>query len=293
MNQAQKKLEGITPAIMTPMGDDGSFDEAGMEKLVEHVLDAGVSAVFTLGVAGEYAVFNTETKRRIVQKVYAQVAGRVPVIVGVTGGSTQLVVENIRDYAAGQADYVLSTPPDFLDMTQDMCRDFALAVAEKSPVPLVLYNCPLSRNYLEAETMAELAEHTNIAAVKETSTMIRLNDMLAAVGQRQDFTIMSGNEFLFYPALSMGLTSFIMGGPGNILPALCVKIFRAYQRGEREEPRGQCAEMIKFLQKLYAGRGDDFWRLISPEGRAFDNGAVRKTSRPSQPPGFPRQAEAD
>jgi len=256
MSDTLKQLHGITPAIMTPLGDGGSFDEQGMEKLIDHVLSAGVSAVFTLGVAGEYAVFNSETRRNIAETVYNRVAGRVPVIVGVTGLSTDLVLENVETCAAGRADYVLSTPPDFLEMTQAMCREFALKVAQESPVPLIIYNCPLSRNYMAAETMAELAGHPNIAAVKETSSMIQLNDMRTAVQDRDDFVILSGNEYLFYPALAMGIKTFIMGGPGNIIPELCVKIYRAYQEGDREQTRAQFAEMVTFLQKLYALGGD-------------------------------------
>ncbi|MDC0935358.1 dihydrodipicolinate synthase family protein [Pirellulales bacterium] len=250
------QLHGITPAIMTPLHEDGSFDEQGMEKLVEHVVAAGVSTVFTLGVAGEYAVFNTDARKRIVDTVTTTVAGRAPVIVGVTGTSTDLVLENIEAYA-GKADYVLSTPPDFLDMSQTMCREFASRVADASPVPLILYNCPLSRNYVQAETMAELADHPNIAAVKETSSMVQLNDMRAAMKGRTDFVVMSGNEYLFYPALCMGIQSFIMGGPGNILPALCVDIYRAYRQGDVEKTREQTTEFVTFLQKFYGIPGGE------------------------------------
>ncbi len=251
MSKTQKSLNGITTAIMSPMLDDGSFDEAGMEKLVEHVVSAGVAGVFTLGVAGEYAVFNTETKKRIAKKVYSQVADRTAVIVGVTGLSTQLVLENIEEYAQGNADYVLTTPPDFLEMTQDMCKDFILRVADKSPVPMILYNCPLSRNYVSAETMVEVSKHSNMAAVKETSSLIQINDMREAMLGRDDFTIMSGNEFIYYAALSMGYKSFIMGGPGNILAGLCVDIYNAYQDGQRDEPLDKSTKMVKFLQELY------------------------------------------
>ena len=104
-------------------------------------------------------------------------------------------------------------------MTQDVCREFVLTVADKSPVPLIIYNCSLSRNYVEAATMAELARHPNMAAVKETSSMVQINDMREALIGKTDFTIMSGNEFIYYHVLRMGFKSFIMGGPGNILPA--------------------------------------------------------------------------
>jgi len=251
MTDIYKRLNGITTAIMTPMLDDGSFDEAGMGKLVDHVVSSGVAGVFALGVAGEYAVFNTETKKSIVKKVYSQVAGRTAVIVGVTGLSTQLVLENIEEYAAGNADYVLTTPPDFLEMTQDMCRDFILKVADSSPVPMVLYNCPLSRNYVSAEVMAEASKHPNMAAVKETSSMVQINDMREATLGRDDFTIMSGNEFIYYAALSMGYKSFIMGGPGNILPGHCVEIYKDYQEGRLDEALDKSTRMVKFLQELY------------------------------------------
>ena len=81
--------------------------------------------------------------------------------------------------------------------------------------------------------------------------MEQVNDMREAMHGRTDFTIMSGNEFIYFPALSMGFRSFIMGGPGNILPGLCVNIYNAYQQGQRKEPLGQSTKMVKFLQDLY------------------------------------------
>ncbi len=92
---------------------------------------------------------------------------------------------------------------------------------------------------------------TNLAAVKEAPLSIQINDMREAMLGRDDFTIMSGNAFLYYAALSTGYKSLIMGGPGNILAGRCVDFIYACQDGQRDEPLDKSTKMVKFLQELY------------------------------------------
>ena len=138
MSSDLTKFQGVTPAIVSPLTEKLDFDEQAMGRMIEQAISAGVSGIFTLGVAGDYAAFTSDTKRRIVDTVHRVLAGRLPLIVGVTGLSTAVVIENIEKTVCDKADYILSTPPDFIDLTQEMNVDFFETIAEKSSVPVII-----------------------------------------------------------------------------------------------------------------------------------------------------------
>ncbi|MBM3756666.1 MAG: dihydrodipicolinate synthase family protein [Acidobacteria bacterium] len=245
------KLYGLTPAIATPLDARGQFDPAAYGRLIGHILDAGVSGAFVLGVAGEYAAFDRQARRRILETAREAVGGRVPLIAGVFATRTEMALEYIADARAEGADYVLLTPPHWFRLTQAEIKDFYIRLAEEGGAPVIAYNCPLVNNQLSFETVAELASHPLVAGIKETSTQENLQRIWAAVGQRTDFLVMSGWEYLYLPAMSLGIRAFIMGGPGNLVPHWCVEVLRRFGEGDSAAARDSYLRLTEFCHRIY------------------------------------------
>jgi dihydrodipicolinate synthase/N-acetylneuraminate lyase len=247
-------INGITVALATPLHSNGSFDVDGMDRLVEYTLSSGVSCLFTLGVAGEVSTFDRDTRKQIIRTVKLAAGGRVPLIAGVFDSGTELVLRNIRDAGELGADCVLTTPPNFYSLTQDEMKDFFIEIADKGGMPVIIYNCSWTKNHVLPETIAELAGHPNIVALKETSDMVRLQQMHEVLKDREDFTLISGEEYLFLPALAIGIRAFMMGGPGNILPKQCIEIINDFKGLRLEEAARKYNNMFSFLSRLYTMR---------------------------------------
>lgn len=265
-----KDLYGITTALATPLTPDGQFDKHGMKRLVDFVLDAGINTLFALGVAGEVSTFDRDTRCSIIETVKEAAAGRAKVIAGVFDSSTPLVLQHIADAKERGADYALCTPPNFYKLSQPEMRNFFLEIAEKGGLPVIAYNCSWAKNHIDPETAYELADHPMMAGLKETSDMVTLQQMLLALKEREDFVLLSGEEYLYLPALAMGIRAFIMGGPGNLLPRWCVNIRREFQRGGIQQARELYLKMFSLLQRLYTMRIVDMAAIKS----ALETGGV-------------------
>ena len=246
-----KRLEGLVTALMMTWDAERNFDAASFDKLIDYVLAGGIDALFVLSVAGEFPVLNMETRKRVMERAYEKVEGRVPLIAGVVAESAGMVLDNIENYAVGKAEYALTTPPGFRPMSQEQCYQFYHTIAANSPLPVIVYNGPYNRNYVESETIARLAEDPNIVGLKETDTMSQLTKMYLAVENINDFTLLSGNEHAFFPALAIGLDAFIMGGPGNMFPGLCREILDRHRQGDEKTATNRFLEMCRFMGEIY------------------------------------------
>jgi 4-hydroxy-tetrahydrodipicolinate synthase len=247
-----KDLVGVLPALATPLNSDGSFDEAGMRRLVRFTLDNGMKTLFVLGYAGEVLTFDRSTRRRIIETVRDEAGPNIPLIAGVCDNSLELISNHIKDACDCGANYVLTTPVDFYYYRDDEIETLFTSLAHISKVPIIIYNCPEVKYKLSAQLLAKLSTNPNICAVKETSNINNLQKIMFALPPDADFTIMSGEEFIYLPAMSIGIKSFIMGGPGNILPDKCVSILEAFNNGEFERATSEYLSMIRFLYELYS-----------------------------------------
>lgn len=247
-----KQIKGLVTALSTPFDSHGELDEAALEKLVNFQLDEKVDALFVVSVCGECAALDVDTRTRMVKIAKQTIGGRIPLIAGVMAESTNLAIKNIKKYASGNADCILSTPPNFLPLSQDGCKEFFLRIAEASPLPVIIYNCPLNRNYILPDTISQLADHANIIGLKETSTMNQFEQMLLKVGNRKDFTLFQGWEQLYVPSMSVGVNDFTVGGPGNMFPGFWRDIKIKYRGGRQEEAVEMFLRAMRFMEEIYA-----------------------------------------
>ncbi len=245
------KLRFVTPALVTPMRKDGSFDEKGMESLVKYVLGCGMKTLFVLGYAGECLAFGRRDRRRIIEVARRAAGEEVLLMAGTMDDSTALIEEHIRDACDCGADIALTTPTNFYHCSDAELRALFFRLNETTKLPIVIYNCPETIHYIKPQLINELARLDNIVGLKQTSDLMQVQDMVLGLEPRDDFVLLAGHEYVYYPAMTLGVQGFIMGGPGNILPKQCIQIFNDYMGGNVTAARDGHLRMVKYLKELY------------------------------------------
>ncbi len=187
-------FEGSIPALVTPMGDDGSIDFGAWEKLLDFHLAAGTDGVVVGGTTGESPVLDRAEIEELVRRAKAQVGGRIPVIAGSGTNSTAGSVALSRAAEAAGADALLVVTPYYNKPTQEGLFQHFSAVADAVDIPLILYNVP-GRTACDmlADTVARLSQHPRIVGVKEATGDIARG--VAILRQsRPGFLLLSGDD---------------------------------------------------------------------------------------------------
>src|SRR5438874_39296 len=163
-------LAGVIPALATPLTRDGGVDEAGVERLVGHVLAGGVAGLLPLGSTGECSSLDEGSRRAMLAAVVQANAGRVPVICGVAQTHLAAAQLEVAAAAALGADAALVTPPFYYPMDQAGVLAFYRTLARRSPIPILLYNIPqFTKVVAEPETVATLAREGSLVGIKDSS----------------------------------------------------------------------------------------------------------------------------
>lgn len=201
-------LRGCHIPLVTPFKEDGSIDEQGLRKLVNHLIEVeGVDGLVPCGTTGESPTLSHEEHGRVVEIVVKEARGRVPVIAGTGSNSTKEAIEMTLHAEAVGADATLQVCPYYNKPTQDGLLAHFRAVAQATRLPVVLYNIPgrTGRN-IEPDTVIELSEIENIKGIKDacgdlTQTMRILE---ATRNRAKPFYVLSGEDSLTFPMMALG-----------------------------------------------------------------------------------------
>lgn len=162
--------KGIYPAMLTPLTKDQSIDISALKQLTNHLIDAHVHGLFALGSNGEFHMFNIEDKLKVAEVIIQETAGRVPVMVGSGGNSTEEAIWLSKEMERLGADALSVITPFFIPPTQDEAAAHYKTIAASVSLPVLLYNIPSKTGFhLEPETVAELAKVDNIVGIKDSS----------------------------------------------------------------------------------------------------------------------------
>jgi 4-hydroxy-tetrahydrodipicolinate synthase len=237
---------GSIPALVTPFAA-GRVDEAIFRDFVAWQIEQGSNALVPCGTTGEVATLSAEEHRQVITAAVEVAKGKVPVIAGTGTYSTDASIERTRAAADLGADAALVVVPYYNKPSQAGLAAHFKAIADASPIPLVVYNVP-SRTVadISVETLAEVAKHPKIVAVKDaTGNLARVSAQRLACGE--DFIQLSGND-------DMALGFSAMGGVGcisvtaNVAPKLCSD----FQKAMRESRWADALELQDRLYPLHA-----------------------------------------
>ena len=233
---------GSIPALVTPFSGK-CVDEDSLSAFVDWQIGQGSNALVPCGTTGEVATLNADEHRKVIATVVRTANGRVPVIAGTGTYDTEASIERTRSAADLGADAVLAVVPYYNKPSQAGLAAHFTAIADASPLPIVVYNVP-SRTVadISVETLGQIAKHPKIVAVKDaTGNLARVSAQRIACGE--DFCQLSGND-------DMALGFNAMGGVGcvsvsaNVAPKLCSD----FQKATRE---GRWDDALALQDKLY------------------------------------------
>ena len=234
-------FSGSIPALVTPMLEDGSFDEATFRKFVEWQIESGSSALVPMGTTGESPTLSHDEHKRVVEVCVEVAAKRVPVIAGAGSNNTKEAIDLAQHAEAAGADAVLVVTPYYNKPNQRGLVAHFSAVADATKLPMFIYNIP-GRSIIDMtpETMAALnAQYDTIIGVKDaTGDVTRVSEQRMACGA--DFIQLSGED-----ASAIGFNAH--GGTGcisvtaNVAPALCSEMQKACLEGDytKETPHSR------------------------------------------------------
>ena len=222
MKQNHPIFRGIATALITPTTPTGiDYDRFG--RLIDWQIQQGINALVICGTTGESSTLTDAEHRRAI--------GRVPVIAGTGSNETDYAVELTKSACADGADAVLVVTPYYNKTTQRGLVTMYNTIADASTKPVILYNVPSRTGIgIEPATYVKLAEHPNIAAIKEANSDIsKIVETFSLVGDRLD--IYSGNDDQIVPILSMGGAGCI-SVLSNVIPAETVAITQRFFAGD-------------------------------------------------------------
>jgi 4-hydroxy-tetrahydrodipicolinate synthase len=222
---------GVGTALITPFTRDGSLDETAVKRLARRQIDAGVHFLSPCGTTGEAPTLTHRDKLRVVELVLEEAAGKVPVLAGAGGYDTREVVELARDMERVGADGLLSVTPYYNKPTQEGLYQHFKAIAEATPLPIMLYNVPGRTSVnLSVETTLRLSEIRNIVAIKEASgNVVQMSEIIA--GAREDFILLSGDDPLTVAVMAIGGRG-VVSVASNEAPAEMSQIVELCEKGD-------------------------------------------------------------
>ena len=204
------KLMGTGVALITPFKEDLSVDTMALSNIVDHCIEGGIDYLVALGTTAETATLTDEEKQLVIYTIVSANAGRLPLVIGIGGNNTAAVIESIKDQDLTNFDAILSVSPYYNKPTQEGIYQHFKAIAENSPLPLIVYNVPgrTGSNILPSTVLRIAKEVENIIGIKEASGDI--TQIMQIIKDKPDnFMVISGDDMT-------ALSTVLAGGSGVI-----------------------------------------------------------------------------
>ena len=247
----QTIFKGMATALVTPMDENQNIDFDALGRFIDFQIESGINALVAIGTTGENATLEPSEQKEVIRYTVQRTAGRVPVIAGTGTNNTAHVLENTRNACEVGADAILVVTPYYNKATQNgLIRHFT-AVADASTVPVILYNVPSRTGCnLQPQTVAKLAEHPNIAALKEaTGNMAQMVELVRLCGDKLD--IYSGEDGIVVPMMSMGAAGCI-SVLSNAAPRQAVAMTDACLAGDYAAAARMQCDLLPLINALFS-----------------------------------------
>lgn len=245
--------QGIVPPMITPLTGRDSLDVAGLERLVDRLIEGGVSGIFVLGTTGEAPSLSYRLRRELVEKTCQLVNGRIPVLVGITDTSIVESVALAQASAGYGADAVVTSAPFYFPAGQPELREYIEQLVPELPLPLMLYNMPSLTKVSFSRMVVEWAmDCEKVIGLKDSSgdlTYFRKMQHLAAE-RRPDWSLLVGPEEILAETVLLGGHGGVNGG-ANLYPTLYVNLYKAAKAGDLEKTRELSRRVLELSESIY------------------------------------------
>ncbi len=212
------KLQGALTAMITPFTADGQVDQKQLKANTAYQIEQGIDGLVPCGTTGESPTLSHDEHRQVIETVTEAAAGQVTIVAGAGSNSTTEAVALTRHAKGVGVDAVLSVNPYYNKPTQEGLYRHFMQIADVG-VPVVLYNIPGRTGVtLTPQTIARLAQHSQIVAVKEATGQLDMASEIAQLCGLDDFTILSGDDSLTLPLMSVGAKG-VVSVLSNLVPS--------------------------------------------------------------------------
>jgi len=246
-----KDFRGTGVAMVTPFKLSGEVDFPALENLTNHLINGGVDYLVVQGTTGESATLTQNEKQEVLDCVVDVNSGKLPIVFGHGGNNTRALIEGFDKIDLKGVDAILSASPYYNKPTQNGIIAHYTALADASPLPIILYNVPgrTSSNMLSSTTL-QLAEHPNVIAMKEASGNL---DQVGAIIKRKPskFLVLSGDDPLVVPHMALGGDG-IISVIANAFPREFSAISKACFIGDYNRARELHYLLVDFIYLLFA-----------------------------------------
>ena len=244
-------IQGIGVALVTPFHKQGNVDFTSYEKLIEHVINGGVDYLVCMGTTSEYPTLNNQEILACLEFAIEVNANRVPIVLGMGGNDTRTLVNHIKKTDFSNVSAILSVTPYYNKPSQKGLYAHYKAVAEASSVPVILYNVPGRTGVnITAETCLQLAnDFPNIIGIKEASgNIMQCMDILA--NKPQNFTVVSGEDALVMPLMSLGMQG-VISVTANALPQQMSEMVNLCLKSNYKKAKIIHEELLPFSKAIF------------------------------------------
>jgi len=245
-------LRGIIPPMATPLLAPDTLDVEGVGRLIEHILTGGVGGLFIMGTTGEGPSLAHRLRRELIEQTCRIVAGRLPVLVGVTDTSLTESLSLASQAADCGAAAIVVAQPCYFPASQADILEYLKRLAAESSLPVFLYNIPSHTKLAFApETVRAAADVPGIVGLKDSCGDIeKFRQFQAALADKPDFTLLIGPDKLAAPAVAMGAHGAVSGG-ANLFPKLYVSLYEAALAGDQATVDALQEKVVRIYDTIY------------------------------------------
>ncbi len=244
-------LDGIYPAIPTPVRANGTVDAGATKKLLAHLLARKVSGIVPLGGTGEYGALAREERLKMAALCVDVVGGRVPLIAGVLDPGFHDALQAGKSFAATGIDALMVVTPYYTNPTQAGIRDYFVRYADQSPVPVLIYEIPgRTRIAIQPEILHELSRHPNIVGMKACNTDI-YHFLRVVAGVDPSFAVLAGEDTHFPVQVAAGARGGILAS-ATLLPGTWRHLHALASSGETTEALRFHRRLFRLFDLLFA-----------------------------------------
>lgn len=244
-----RKLYGTGVALVTPFDAKNRIDFTSLKKLLVHTAK-GVDYYVVMGTTGEPATLTKEEKKSVLKFVRANNPKKLPIVYGIGGNNTQQVIEEINDTNLRGVSALLSVSPYYNKPSQEGIYQHFIAIANASPIPIILYNVPSrTASNLTAETTLRLAQHKNIIGIKEASGNLE-QGMNIVKGKPKDFMLISGDDMQTLPLYAIGSVG-VISVLANAFPVIFKKIKEHAFTGNYSNAQAEVFKLLEINGPMY------------------------------------------
>ncbi|MBQ9399406.1 MAG: dihydrodipicolinate synthase family protein [Bacteroidales bacterium] len=259
-----EKIKGIIPPVITPLLDNEHIDYEGAARLLDRMIEGGVSALFLLGTTGESQSIAMHLRFEFVEFAAKHIAGRVPLLVAITETSMEDSLAMAAHAKKCGAVAVVSAPPYYFPGNQQELIGWYKTLADACPLPIFLYNMPSKvKSFLEVPTVVELSKHPNIIGLKDSSANLDYFREILKIFAGSDFACYMGPEELTGEMVMLGADGGVNGG-ANLYPEIFVEMYRAAASGDRS--------VFDAVQKRVMYLSDNLYHLDPTSDASFLRG---------------------